>query len=72
MTDANQISNSDPRHHASKIKEMLQDLATHVRSDIDKVDDPKAQALFETSAEVLLGLVKAYGDFETRSEPAWR
>jgi hypothetical protein len=35
------------------------------------VSDPKAQALFETSAEVLLG-AQTYDDFELKSEPAWK
>lgn len=33
---------------------------------------PKAQALFETTAEVLNGLVKAFNDFERKNEPAWK
>jgi hypothetical protein len=37
-----------------------------------KVTEPKAQALFETSAEVLTGLAKAFDDFENKSEAAWR
>jgi hypothetical protein len=28
--------------------------------------------LFETTAEVLIGLTKAYEDYENRSEEAWR
>jgi hypothetical protein len=47
-------------------------LIQHVRDDVEKVDDPKAQALFETTAEVLNGLVTAYEHFEQRSEAAWR
>jgi len=34
------------------------------------VNDPQAKALFETSAEVLLGLKKAFTDFEEKKE-AW-
>ena len=37
-----------------------------------RVRDPKAQALFETTAEVLDGLWKAYDDFERKNETAWR
>lgn len=62
----------DPRLHTQKIKGMLRDAMTHVREDIPKVSDPKAQALFETSAEVLGGLITAYEHFEQRSEDAWR
>jgi hypothetical protein len=36
------------------------------------MSDPKAQALFETTAEVLKGLLKAFDDFEQKSEPAWK
>ena len=51
---------------------MLNDTAAHAREDVAKVSDPKAQALFETTTEVLKGLVKAYDDFEERKEEAWK
>ena len=66
-----QLDESDPRHHTQKLKQMLNETAEHARSDVSKVSDPKAQALFETTAEVLKGLVKAFEDFEQRREPAW-
>ncbi len=34
--------------------------------------DPRAQALFETSAEVLDGLSKAFDDYNNRAEAAWK
>jgi hypothetical protein len=37
-----------------------------------RVTDPKALALFETTAEVLQGLITAYEHFEQKSEPVWR
>jgi hypothetical protein len=43
-----------------------------LRQDIEKVDDPKLKAMFETSAEVLGGLVKAFLDYERKNESAWR
>jgi hypothetical protein len=61
-----------PQHHTAKIKEMLTGVIEHARSDVDKVDDPKAQALFETTAEVLIGLKKAYEDYEQGTETAWK
>lgn len=64
-------SEDDPRHHTEKLKGMLTEVVQHAREDISKVHDPKAQALFETTAEVLLGLRKAYEDFE-QGAPAWR
>lgn len=71
MTNPN-YPESDPRHHTSNLKQMLDDTARHAREDVGKVQDPKAQALFETTAEVLGGLKKAYDDFEQKSEGAWR
>jgi len=58
--------------HAANIEQMLDDVTKHIRDDIERVDNPRAQALFETSAEVLQGLSKAYHDFQTKSEKAWK
>jgi len=66
------FAESDPRYHSKNIRRMLDDVSQHVREDVRKVDDPKAQALFETTAEVLDGLNKAYRDFESRNEGAWK
>lgn len=63
---------SDPRHHTGNIRGMLEDVITHLREDVEKVDDARAQALFETSAEVLGGLAKAYEHFDAKAEQAWR
>jgi hypothetical protein len=63
---------SDPRHHTQKMKARLQEIIDHLRSDIDKVDEPRFKAMFETSAEVLGGLVKAFSDYERKNENAWR
>ena len=71
MPDPTQFDESDPRHHTQKLKRMLNDTAEHARQDVSKVSDPKAQALFETTAEVLKGLVKAFDDFEQKRERAW-
>ena len=59
-------------HHTQKIKARMRQLIEHLREDVGKVTEPKAQALFETSAEVLAGLVKAFDDYEKKSEAAWR
>jgi hypothetical protein len=63
---------SDPRHHTQKMKQRLQETIDHMREDIEKVDDPKFKAMFETAAEVLGGLKKAFGDYEKKNESAWR
>jgi hypothetical protein len=73
MAHANQkFPESDPRHHTAKIKGMLDEAATHCREDIEKIDEPKAQALFETTAEVLRGLITAYDHYDAGVEPGMR
>jgi hypothetical protein len=72
MMDYPNLPESDPRYHTSNIKRMLREVIDHLRQDVTKVDEPKAQALFETSAEVLQGLVTAYDHYEQESEKAWQ
>jgi predicted esterase YcpF (UPF0227 family) len=63
---------NDARHQTSKVNDMLDDVAQRARQDIAKVSDPRAQALLETTAEVVLGLRKAYDDFEEGTEAVWK
>jgi hypothetical protein len=63
---------SDPRHHTQKMQKALHEICDHLREDIKKVDEPQLKAMFETSAEVLTGLEKAFRDYEQKNEPAWR
>lgn len=60
------------RQQAQQIRQKLTDLASTLESDIGKVDDPRGQALYETSREVLKGLATAFDHYEHRSEQAWR
>jgi hypothetical protein len=50
----------------------MREIIKHLREDVGNITEAKAQALFETSAEVLTGLVKAVEDFEKKTEAAWR
>jgi hypothetical protein len=63
---------SDARHHTRKCKHRLKEIIDHLRQDVEKVDEPQLKAMFETSAEVLGGLVKAFRDYEQKNESAWR
>jgi hypothetical protein len=67
-----ELETDDPKAHAANIEQMLSDLIDHVRRDIDRVHNPKAQVLFETSAEVLIGLRTAYQHFQSGAEKAMR
>jgi hypothetical protein len=67
---ANQpISEATPVHHTAKVRQKLTELVDHLRS-VGKVSDPRAQALFETTDEVLLGLRTAHEHFEQLTEIA--
>lgn len=66
------LNSSDAREHTANIKQEFTMLIDHLRDDVKKVDDPSAKALFETAAEVLIGLNKAFSDYEAGNEPAWR
>lgn len=72
MVSPQTYAENDPRHHTLKIKGLLNDLINHVRQDVSKVDEPKAQVLFETTAEVLNGLVNAYDHYERHEEKAFQ
>ena len=61
----------DAKVHTAKLRQEMQALISHLRRDIALVDDPRAQALFETSAEVLDGLVKTYRDYDKGEEAAF-
>ena len=65
-------SDNNPLHHTQKMKKALEDIRSHLREDIEKVDEPQLKAMFETSAEVLGGLTKAFSDYERKNESAWR
>jgi len=39
------------------MQKALQEIRDHLREDIEKVDEPQLRAMFETSAEVLGGLM---------------
>lgn len=59
-------------HHATYIKDEISDLVLHLRRDILKVNDPRTKALCEVSADVLVGLRKAFDDYEKENEAAWK
>jgi hypothetical protein len=69
MSDKN---DRHPRHHTRKMQKALAEVQTHLRDDIAKVDEPQLKAMFETSAEVIGGLIKAFRDYEEKNEAAWR
>jgi len=72
-------SNRDPRHHTQKMQKALETCKLICARTLkkwmnpsEKVDEPQLKAMFETSAEVLSGLCKAFRDSECKNEAAWR
>jgi hypothetical protein len=66
------IASKDPRTHTANVRKEFRELIEHLRGDINKIDEPKAQALFETAAEVINGLETAFKHYEEKSEEAWK
>ena len=66
------IASKDPREHTANVRKEFRELIEHLRGDINKIDEPKAQALFETAAEVISGLDVAFKHYEEKSEKAWQ
>lgn len=58
----------NPRYHLVKMRGMLNAVIRHCREDMEKIAEPKAQVLFETTAEVLNGLVNTYSRYEKELE----
>ena len=54
------------------VTQKLNELIVHLRGEIPKLDGSKAQAVFETAAEVLLGLQTAFLHYQEGDEPAMR
>ena len=66
------IASKDPRAHTANGRKEFRELIEHLRDDVNKIDEPKAQALFETAAEVISGLDTAFKHYEEKSEEAWK
>jgi hypothetical protein len=66
------IASSDPKAHSANVREEFQELIQHLRDDVEKIQDAKGQALFETAAEVMSGLETAFKHYEEKSEKAWK
>lgn len=65
-------SANNPQVRAAETKEQLTRLIAQLRNDIPMLSDNRAKALFEVSAEVLIGLQKAFSDYEEKRESAWQ
>ncbi len=65
------VDANHPRAHTQRMEKVFHDTAADLRQDIRTIQDPRARALFETAAEVLGGLEKAFHDYDKKDELAW-
>jgi hypothetical protein len=63
---------NDARHHTMKISAEMRHLVAHLRGDAAKVQQPKAQAMYETAAEVIEGLCTAFEHYDKGTEAAMK
>ena len=68
LLEDDHLENSHLRKTAGA-RELMKELITELREGVENVQEPKAQAMLETSAEVIKGLIKAFDDYEKKSEP---
>ena len=66
------FAEDDSHHNTKRIRDILSEVRDHLREDIGKINEPRAEALFETTAETLDGLITAFEDYERGQEEAWR
>jgi archaellum component FlaG (FlaF/FlaG flagellin family) len=58
--------------HVRNMQKAFKEQVDNLREDIKIIEDPQCKAMFETAAEVLLGLIKAFEDYERKEESAWK
>ena len=60
-------SEDSPLREIAGARDLMKELATQLRAGAKEVQDPKAQAILETSAEVVKGLLKAFDEYEKKT-----
>jgi hypothetical protein len=66
-----ELDPSDPRAQTALMEQRFKETIRELRSEIRTLQDSRAKALFETAAEVIGGLEKAFHDYDKRDELAW-
>jgi hypothetical protein len=61
---AKQLPEDDPRHRIADLREMLTQVIDQAEKHVEEVFDLKVKALFQTTAEVLCGIRKAFENLE--------
>jgi hypothetical protein len=72
MKTLNSEDSPRPADHSENIRAQLSDLIEHLRTDVERIVEPRFQALLETSAEVLQGVRSAFERYDQHRERAAR
>lgn len=70
--ETSQIYSPSPKAHTRVLRRQFTELIDQLCEDATNMQDPRAKALFEVSAEMLKGVHKAFTDYEEKEEPACR
>jgi hypothetical protein len=65
------INSQHSKEHAQHIEQYIYELKKFCHEEAHTVSDAKDKALFETTADVLEGLKKAYSDFQSENLGGW-
>lgn len=63
-------NSTEPADHRDNIRVQLTELIDHLRADVERIVEPRFQALLETSAEVLQGVRSAFERYDEHRERA--
>jgi len=59
-------NSADPRVHSEHIERQIDELIQHAQADIQRVTEPRFQALLSATADVLTGLKTAYQHYTSK------
>jgi hypothetical protein len=57
------LPTTDPAPHVENVRIELHELLVHLNRDLDKIEEPRARALFACTAQVLDGLERAFQNY---------
>jgi hypothetical protein len=69
--NTNTADRTTAKTSAARLRNSMEDLVNQLRSEVNRVTDPRAQALFETTAEALGGLITAFEHYDEGRETAF-
>jgi len=66
------VAGKTTRNYPRDMGQKLDKMSHELRRDMQKLGDPTCRTLFETAAEVILGLKTAFEHYDAESEQVWK